>query len=162
MGHKLKSRLEPAQWMLCRAVWINQRQGSPARFDRWFDRSLNLHHRIPRRLDRHCTLGQSNQTKLASYPGSRFHWAEEANPLEPIIDTHPGPLDTRHCVESKRRQERQCEKAMRNGPSKRRFALGSLTIGVNELMIMGGVGKHVDHRLIDCQPIRHVLGPLRS
>ncbi len=51
---------------------------------------------------------------------------------------------------------------MRNCSSEGRFALGSLTVGVNKLVIVGGIGERVDHRLIDHQPIRHVLGAVEK
>ena len=51
---------------------------------------------------------------------------------------------------------------MCNCSSKGRFALGSLAVGVNKLVIVGGIGERVDHRLIDRQPIRHVLGAVEK
>jgi len=51
---------------------------------------------------------------------------------------------------------------MCNCSSKGRLTLSSLTVGVNKLMIMGGIGERVDHRLIDHQPIRHVLGAVEK
>ena len=33
---------------------------------------------------------------------------------------------------------------------------------MNKLVIVGGIGERVDHRLIDRQPIRHVLGAVEK
>ncbi len=51
---------------------------------------------------------------------------------------------------------------MCNCSSKGRLAFGSLTVGMNKLMIISGISERVDHRLIDRQPTRHVFGAVQK
>ena len=99
-GQKRKSSsLACSNW---RSVWIYQRQGDPVRFDSWLDQTFNLRPSCstPIGLTPRARLIQSDG--FTPHSASRFHRAEETNPLEPVVDTHSRPLDARHRIESER------------------------------------------------------------
>ena len=51
------------------------------------------------------------------------------------------------------RQQREREKAVSNGSSKRRFTAGALNVNVDPLMVERGISKLLDAFLRDVEPV---------
>src|SRR6476620_8321058 len=92
-------------------------------------------------------------------PFARLHRRQETHAVETVIDGQFDTFRDQHGVCSHPRQQRQGQEAMGDGAAELRLRR-CFGIDVDELMVVGRVGKLVDPCLIDAEPGGHThLGP---
>src|SRR4029077_9866706 len=77
---------------------------------------------------------------------------DEAQAIEPIIERHCEIGDLRMVGRSMPSHQRQSQESVRDGGTDRQLALRALDVHMNELMIVGALGKFIDAILIDGEP----------
>jgi hypothetical protein len=78
----------------------------------------------------------------------------EAHPVQPVVDPHFHPAHVYRALQQVR-QQRQREKAVRDGAAVGRFAPGPLRVDVDPLWIDDGARELVDALLADLEPGRN-------
>mgnify|MGYP003694646303 CR=1 FL=1 len=82
-----------------------------------------------------------------------LHRRDEADLVRAVIDAPAALLDLQQRG-GHPRNERQREIAVGDRLAPGHLALGPLDVDVDPLMVAGGVGELVDHRLVDRDPLR--------
>jgi hypothetical protein len=77
----------------------------------------------------------------------------KANFIQTVIDGHGHTRTDVDCLPEKVRQQRKRQKTVSNGTAEWRFALRTLRVEMNPLVILGGLGKLADACLSDNEPI---------
>src|SRR5208337_134909 len=114
-------------------------------------------------LDLERILGGNKETPTAlvldgddldpvPYPRASFHWSDEADALETVVECL---FDTRwpdQQFEGGVRDQRKCKITVRYRCAEGAFAFGPFHIDVDPLMIARASCEHVDRCLVQCDP----------
>lgn len=93
------------------------------------------------------------QSYVSANRRARAQCRGKADLIHPVIDGHLNAGANLNCFPEKVRQQRKSQKAVSNRTPERRFALGTLRVEMNPLVIRSSVSKSLDPVLRDDKPI---------